>query len=481
MNKDTQYYVANMNRRVFLRNSLYSLGGTALTGLLGQSGINSLIRTPEDLPHFAPKVKRIIYLFQSGAPSQLELFDYKPKLKELFGQELPASVRGEQRVTGMTAYQRSFPLAMGDFNFKQWGNSGAWLSDLLPYHQEIADEVCFIKSMHTDAINHDPAVTFIQTGSQQAGRPSMGSWLSYGLGSENENLPSFVVLLSRGYNTGGQPLYAKLWGNGFLPSETQGVMFRSGDEPVLYLNDPAGMDRASRARMLGYLEKLHEMQYEATQDPNIQSKIAQYEMAFRMQMSVPETIDISNEPDYIFDLYGPDSRKPGTYAYNCLLARKLAESGVRFIQLYHQDWDMHGGLPGLIKELARETDQPSAALLKDLKQRGMLEDTLIIWGGEFGRGCYSQGKLTPDNYGRDHHPRCFTVWMAGGGIKKGISYGETDDFGYNIIKNPVHVHDFQATVMHLLGIDHEKFTHKFQGRRYRLTDVHGKVVRDILS
>ena len=480
MKKDAQYFTASMNRRVFLQNSLYNLGATALTGLLGQSGMN-LLNGSNDLPHFAPKVKRVIYLFQSGAPSQLELFDHKPKLKKHFGEELPASVRGNQRVTGMTAHQRSFPLAMGDFTFKQYGNSGAWLSDLLPYHREIVDDVCFIKSMHTEAINHDPAVTFIQTGSQQAGRPSMGSWLSYGLGSENENLPAFVVLLSRGANQGGQPLYAKLWGNGFLPSENQGVMFRSGDDPVLYLSHPAGMDRASRQRMLGYLEQLHDLQYERTKDKNIQSKIAQYEMAFRMQMSVPETIDISNEPDYIFEQYGPESRIPGTYAYNCLLARKLAEAGVRFIQLYHQDWDMHGGLPRLIKDLTKETDQPSAALLKDLKQRGMLEDTLIIWGGEFGRGCYSQGKLTPDNYGRDHHPRCFTIWMAGGGVKKGMSYGETDEFGYNIIKDPVHVHDFQATVMHLLGIDHERFVHKFQGRRYRLTDVHGHIVKDILT
>ena len=481
MKNGIRHQVDKMNRRVFLRNSLYSLGGTALSGLMGANTLGNLASGNGDLPHFPPKVKRIIYLFQSGAPSQLELFDYKPKLKELFGQELPDSVRGNQRVTGMTAHQRSFPLAMGDYTFKQYGKSGAWVSNLLPYHQQIVDDVCFIKSMHTDAINHDPAVTFIQTGSQQAGRPSMGSWLSYGLGSENDNLPSFVVLLSRGYNTGGQPLYAKLWGNGFLPSENQGVLFRSGDEPVLYLNDPEGMSRESRERMLGYLEKLHELKYAETQDEQIRSRIAQYEMAFRMQVSVPETIDVSNEPDYIFDMYGPDSRKPGTYAYNCLLARKLAESGVRFIQLYHQDWDMHGSLPSLIKELARETDQPSAALLKDLKQRGMLEDTLIIWGGEFGRGCYSQGKLTPDNYGRDHHPRCFTVWMAGGGVKQGISYGQTDDFGYNIVKDPVHVHDFQATVLHLLGINHEKFTHKFQGRRFRLTDVHGHVVKDILS
>jgi len=334
--------------------------------------------------------------------------------------------------------------------------------------------------MHTEAINHDPAVTFVQTGSQQAGRPSIGSWVSYGLGSDNENLPSFVVLLSRGQE-GGQPLYAKLWGNGFLPADHQGVMFRSGHEPVLYLNNPEGMAREDRQKMISYLNKIHAEQYNTLKDEAIKSRIAQYEMAFKMQMSVPETLDVSNEPDYIYDMYGPDAKIPGTYGYNCLLARKLAEKGVRFIQLYHQGWDMHGGLPHLMKRLAKQTDQPSAALLLDLKQRGMLEDTLLIWGGEFGRGCYSQGTLKPDNFGRDHHPRCFTIWMAGGGVKKGITIGETDDFGYNIIKNPVHVHDFQATLMHLLGIHHEQYVYKYQGRRFRLTDVHGHVVKELLA
>ncbi|MEM9919168.1 MAG: DUF1501 domain-containing protein [Bacteroidota bacterium] len=478
--KELNAYLTSLNRRAFMKNSLFSLGSVALSGL-GQPGLlsnQSMANAP--LPHFPPKVKRVIYLHQSGAPSQLELFDYKPLLMKRFGEELPDSVRGNQRVTGMTASQKSFPLALADFNFQQHGQSGAWLSDLLPYHQQIADELCFIKSMHTEAINHDPAITFIQTGSQQAGRPSMGSWLSYGLGSENENMPSFVVLLSRS-NDYDQPLYAKLWGSGFLPSEHQGVLFRSGHEPVLYLNNPEGIDGRSRRRMLDYLKNLHESQYEHTQDPSINSRIAQYEMAYRMQSSVPETLDISKEPDYIFDLYGEAARAPGTFAANCLLARKLAESGVRFIQLYHQGWDQHGSLPSEIKILAKDTDQASAALVTDLKQRGLLEDTLIIWGGEFGRGCYSQGKLTPTNYGRDHHPRCFTIWMAGAGIQKGISYGKTDEFGYNIIENPVHVHDFQATVMHLMGIDHERFVHKYQGRRFRLTDVHGKVVKDILS
>ena len=463
------------NRRLFLQNSLFGLGGIALSKLLNPVSFLSENR----VPHFTPKAKRIIYLFQSGAPSQLELFDYKPKLKEMFGQELPDSVRKGQRVTGMTSEQHSFPLALGDFHFGQYGESHAWISDLMPYHQKIADELCFIKSMHTEAINHDPAITFMQTGSQQAGRPSMGSWISYGLGSENNNLPDFCVLLSRSNNYD-QPLYAKLWNNGFLPSHHQGVMFQSGDEPVLYLNNPAGMSKKDRRRMLDYLNDLHQSQYHATGDESIQARIAQYEMAYRMQSSVPETMDISNEPDYIFDLYGEQSRKAGTFAANCLLARKLVEKGVRFIQLYHQGWDQHGNLPSEIKKLTKDTDQASAALIHDLKQRGLLEDTLVIWGGEFGRGCYSQGKLTPENYGRDHHPRCFTIWMAGAGVKKGMTYGQTDEFGYNIIKDPVHVHDFQATVLHLLGIEHERFVHKFQGRRYRLTDVHGKVIKDLL-
>ena len=482
MKNKFDHMVSGMNRRVFMRNSVLGLGGLAYSSL---NGSTPSLTDPNDilssLPHHNPKVKRVIYLFQSGAPSQIELFDYKPKLREMFGQELPPSVRGNQRVTGMTSNQRTFPIAMGDFKFGQYGESGAWLSEFLPHHQRIVDDICIVKTMHTEAINHDPAVTFVQTGSQQAGRPSMGSWLSYGLGSENENLPSFVVLLSRGRNQGGQPLYAKLWGNGFLPSEHQGVMFRSGDDPVLYLNDPAGMTRESRARMLGSLERLHEHQYEQSGDESIRSRIAQYEMAFRMQMSVPETVDVSKEPDSVFEAYGEKSREPGTYAHNCLLARKLVEKGVRFVQLYHQDWDMHGNLPSMMKMLTKEVDQPSVALLEDLKSRGMLEDTLVIWGGEFGRGAYSQGKLTPTNYGRDHHPRNFTIWMAGAGVKPGITYGETDDFSYNIVKDPVHVHDFQATVMHLMGVDHERFTFRHQGRRYRLTDVHGKLVEGVLA
>jgi Protein of unknown function (DUF1501) len=470
-----------MNRRDFLHGSVLGLGATALGSLLGDNNPLSALGGGEpQLPHFAPKAKRIIYLFQSGAPSQLELFDYKPKLREMFGQELPPSVRGDQRVTGMTSYQKSFPLAFGKFQFKQYGSGGTWLSDLLPYHQQIADEMCVIKTMNTEAINHDPAITFLQTGNQQSGRPSFGSWISYGLGSENKNLPAFCVLLSRSNNFD-QPLYAKLWNNAFLPSEHQGVMFRSGDDPILYLKDPQGMDKVSRRDMLDALEKLHKNQVEQTLDDDLNSRIAQYEMAYRMQTSVPETLDISKEPDSIFELYGENARKPGTYAANCVLARKLIENDVRFVQLYHQGWDQHGNLPSEIKKIAKDVDQASAALILDLKQRGLLEDTLVIWGGEFGRGCYSQGKLTPDNFGRDHHPRCYSIWMAGAGVKKGMSYGETDEFGYNIIKDPVNIHDFQATVMHLMGIDHERFNFKFQGRRYRLTDVEGKVVKGVLS
>ena len=468
-----------MNRREFLtRSSLAGIGVAALSSLMPGSLLANGNRP--SLPHFFPKAKRVVFLFQSGGPSQLDLFDYKPKLMEMFGEELPPSIRGDQRLTGMTSNQRSFPLAMGKTKFQQYGKSRAWISDLMPYTAEIADELCFIKSMHTEAINHDPAITFFQTGSQQAGRPSMGSWLSYGLGSENQNLPAFVVLLSKG-RKGDQPLYAKLWGNAFLPSEHQGVVFRSGDNPVHYLNNPAGIDDHSRRRILDHLGRLHENQIERVMDEEINSRIAQYEMAYRMQSSVPETLDVSSEPDHIYEMYGEDSRKPGTYAANCLLARRLLEKDVRFVQLYHQGWDQHGNLPKDIKRMAKSVDQPSAALIKDLKQRGLLDETLVVWGGEFGRTNYSQGRLTPENFGRDHHPRCFTMYMAGAGIKKGFTYGETDEFGYNIVSNPVHVHDLQATILHLMGVDHEKFTFKSQGRRFRLTDVSGRVVNEILS
>ena len=426
-----------------------------------------------------PKAKRIVYLFQSGGPSQLDLYDYKPKLKDLQGQDLPESVRKGQRLTGMSAQQSTLPMASSIFNFQQYGQCRAWVSDLMPYTAKVVDDLCFIKSMFTDAINHDPAITFFQTGSQLPGRPSIGSWLSYGLGSDNEDLPSFVVLVSK--NASGQPLYARLWGNGFLPSRHQGVQFRSGKDPVLYLNNPEGYDGEDRAAMLGYLTELNKLQYETYGDPEINTRIAQYEMAYRMQTSVPEITDLSDEPDEVFEMYGKDSRDPGTYAANCLLARRLLERDVKFVQLYHQGWDQHLFLPDGIRNQCRSTDQATAALVTDLKRRGLLDDTLVIWGGEFGRTVYSQGKLTPSNYGRDHHPRCFTMWMAGAGVKPGFTYGETDDVGYNIIKDPVHVHDFQATLLHLMGIDHEKLVFRHQGRRFRLTDVHGTLVNDILT
>jgi len=472
----------NFNRREFLRKSGMGLGAMALSSLLNPlGGASSLSTAQPDLlgsTHFAPKAKRVVYLFQSGGPSQLETFDYKPLLRKMNGEDLPDSVRQGQRLTGMSAGQSSLPLAGSKFGFSQYGKCRAWVSDLLPYTSQIVDDLCFIKSMHTEAINHDPAITFFQTGSQQAGRPSIGAWLSYGLGSDNENLPGFIVLVSK--NAGGQPLYARLWGNAFLPSRHQGVQFRSGKDPVLFLNDPNGFHRKDRAKMLDYLQQLNEVQNEAYGDPELTNRIAQYEMAFRMQTSVPDVTDLSDEPDWVFDMYGPDSRNPGTYAANCLLARRLLEKDVKFVQLYHQGWDQHLDLPNGIKNQCKKTDQASAALVKDLKQRGLLEDTLVVWGGEFGRTNYSQGKLTPTNYGRDHHPRCFTMWMAGGGVKPGFTYGETDDFGYNIVQDPVHVHDFQATLMHLMGIDHERLTFKHQGRRYRLTDVEGHVVKDIL-
>jgi len=475
-----------VSRREFLSKSTLGIGSVALASLLDplrgvasvpDGGVNNGLLKQL---HFAPKAKRVIYLFQSGGPSQMELFDYKPLLNRRKGEELPDSVRGGQRLTGMTSHQKSFPMAGSIFDFKQHGQSGAWVSELMPHTASIADELCFVKSMYTEAINHDPAITFFQTGSQQNGRPSIGSWVSWGLGSDNQNLPSFCVLLSRG-REGDQPLYAKLWGSGFLPSLHQGVQFRSGKDPVLYLNDPPGIKKNSRRRMLDYLKELHQIQYEKVKDPEISSRIAQYEMAYRMQTSVPETMDIAKEPDYIYDMYGPESRIPGTYSANCLLARRLIERDVKFVQLYHQGWDQHGNLPNDIKIQCKSTDQASAALIMDLKQRGLLEDTLVIWGGEFGRTNYSQGRLTEDNYGRDHHPRCFTIWMAGGGVKKGLTYGSTCDFGYNIAENPVHVHDFQATLMYLMGVDHEKLTFKHQGRRFRLTDVHGEVVHDLLA
>jgi hypothetical protein len=472
----------NYSRRDFLTKTSLGLGALTFSSLLnplGLIGSNGPGKGALGQPHFAPRAKRVIYLFQSGAPAQHDLFDYKPLLNQMNGQDLPESVRGGQRLTGMSAGQSVLPLAGSQFEFKQRGQSGAWVSELMPYTAQIADELCFVKSMYTEAINHDPAITFLQSGSQFPGRPSIGAWLSYGLGTDNENLPAFVVLVTK--NKTGQPLYARLWGNGFLPPEHQGVQFRAGKDPVLYLANPPGVDGRDRRRQLDHLAELQQAQYSEYEDPEILARMAQYEMAYRMQTSVPEVMDVEGEPDHIYDLYGPDSRIPGTYAANCLLARRLIERDVKFVQLYHQGWDQHGDLPKNIATQCKETDQGSAALIMDLKQRGLLEDTLVVWGGEFGRTSYSQGQLTRDNYGRDHHPRCFTIFMAGAGVKKGFTYGATDDFGYNVIENPVHVHDFQATLMHLLGIDHERFTYKYQGRRFRLTDVHGHVVKDLLA
>ncbi|MEX0727141.1 MAG: DUF1501 domain-containing protein [Planctomycetaceae bacterium] len=469
-------------RREFLQRFGMGVGGYALAEMLNQSQSASAAQDVDrgvlDQPHFAPKAKRIIYLFQSGAPSHLDLYDYKPLLNEKHGEQLPESVRGNQRLTAMSGNQSSIPLVGSPFKFTQHGQGGAWFSETLPHIAGIADKLCVVNSMYTEAINHGPGVTFLQTGTQIAGRPSFGAWLSYGLGQENANLPSFVVLITKG--KGGQPLGAHLWGSGFIASKHQGVLFRAAEDPVLYLRNPAGIDAASRRKLLDRLQELHEHQFSSTPDAEIQSRIANYEMAFRMQESIPEATDTSKEPQHVLDMYGPDVGTPGTFAANCLLARRLAERGARFIQLYHQDWDHHGNILGGIPALCKETDQPSAALIKDLEQHGLLEDTLVVWGGEFGRTNYCQGKIQP-NFGRDHHPRCFSIWLAGGGVKAGSVYGKSCEYGYNIAENGVHVHDLHATLLHLLGIDHERLTYKFQGRRYRLTDVHGKVVEGVLA
>ena len=476
---------AGLSRRHFLNRFGMGLGGIALAHLMNPlNGVTAELAQPGhggvlSSLHFPAKAKRVIYLFMAGGPSQLETFDYKPLLNQRNGEDLPESVRMGQRLTGMSGNQAVLPLAGSIYKFQQYGKAAAWVSELLPHTSKVVDDLCFIRSMYTEAINHDPAITFMQTGSQLSGRPSFGSWMSYGLGTDNENLPAFVVLITPGKVD--QPLYARLWGSGFLPSEYQGVQFRAGKEPVLHLANPAGVSPESRRLMLDRLREVQEFERSEFGDPELDARIAQYEMAFRLQTSVPDVVDNSKEPESVFELYGPDSRKPGTFAANCLLARRLAERGVKFIQLYHQGWDQHGNLPKGITTQCRETDQPAAALITDLKQRGLLEDTLVIWGGEFGRTNYSQGKLTSTDYGRDHHPRCFTIWMAGGGVKAGTVFGETCEFGYNVIKNPVHVHDFHATMLRLLGIDHERLTFKYQGRRFRLTDVFGKVVEEVIA
>ncbi|MBL8848496.1 MAG: DUF1501 domain-containing protein [Planctomycetaceae bacterium] len=488
MNPLQQLHLAQTRRQFFGR-AAAGIGTAALASLLnpqlfaGTTG--DVAGAPGALSqlHFPAKAKRVIYLFMSGGPSHIDLFDYKPKLKELNGTDLPAEIRMGQRITGMTAGQKSFPCAAPIFQFAQHGESGAWVSELLPNIAKITDRIAIVKSMHTEAINHDPAITFIQTGSQQPGRPSFGAWLSYGLGADSANLPAFIVMISQGSgNKTDQPIFSRLWGSGFIPSQHQGVRFRSGDDPVLYLSNPPGIDAESRRRMLDGIGQLNGLAAESVGDPEINTRIAQYEMAYRMQTSVPDLTDLSDEPQHVIDMYGiKDDGVDGGFARNCLLARRMAERGVRFIQLMHRGWDQHGSLPMQIRGQCKDVDQPSAALIEDLAQRGLLDETLVIWGGEFGRTVYSQGALTADNYGRDHHGRCFSMWLAGGGIKPGVTWGETDDYCYNIVKDPVHIHDLNATALNCLGIDHTRLIYRFQGRDYRLTDVHGELVPGILA
>jgi hypothetical protein len=474
-----------LNRRIFLGRTGGALGSVALGSLLAGSTSHATEAQPlglAGLPHHAPKAKRVIYLFQSGAPSQMDLFDPKPEMEKHRGEDLPASIRMGQRLTTMTSGQSKFPVAPSMFKFQQHGESGMWLSELMPKMAEVADDFCMIRSLHTEAINHDPAITFFQTGAQLAGRPSIGSWLSYGLGSENKDLPAYVVLTSFGSGRpDDQPLYDRLWGSGFLSSQHQGVKLRNKGDAVLYLSNPPGLDTATRRGTLDRLAALNQQHFATVGDPEIEARISQYEMAFRMQTSVPGLLDLSQETAATLEMYGPDVKRPGSYAANCLLARRMAERDVRFVQLFHMGWDHHGGLPNAIKGQCRDTDQATAALIHDLKQRDMLKDTLIVWGGEFGRTIYSQGQLTPTDYGRDHHPRCFTMLLAGAGIKAGQTYGETDDYCYNITRDPVHVHDLNATLLHVLGIDHTKLTFRYQGRDFRLTDIHGEVVHKLLS
>jgi uncharacterized protein (DUF1501 family) len=473
-------------RRQFFGRTTTGIGTAALASLLAEDArAGDDLKTSGALPklHFAPKAKRVIYLFMSGGPSHIDLFDYKPKLKEHFGQDLPASIRMGQRITGMTSGQKTLPVAPTIFKFAQHGKAGTWVSELLPNIATIADEMAVVKSLNTEAINHDPAITYIQTGSQQPGRPSLGAWLSYGIGSLSKNLPAFVVQISQGSgNKTDQPIFSRLWGSGFLPSQHQGVRFRSGSDPVLYLSNPDGVDAESRRTMLDAVAELNNQAADVFGDPEISTRIEQYEMAFRMQASVPELTDLSKEPKKVLEEYGIDgSNTDGGFARNCLLARRMVERGVRFVQLMHRGWDQHGALPQQIRGQCKDVDKPSAALVKDLRRLGMLDDTLVIWGGEFGRTVYSQGALTKTDYGRDHHGRCYTMWMAGGGAKPGITYGETDDYCYNIVQDPVHIHDWNATILRLLGIDHTRLTFKFQGRDYRLTDVHGNVVKGLLA
>lgn len=477
-------------RRQFFSKALAGVGSTIGLAALSSMESPSLFGAPSlsspagllGAPHFAPRAKRVIYLFMSGAPSQLDLFDYKPKMQEYYDKELPETIRDGQRLTTMTSGQARFPIAPSIFKFQRHGPAGAWISELLPHTAAIADRLCIVKSMYTEAINHDPAITFIQTGSQQPGRPSMGAWLSYGLGQMNSNLPAFVVMQATWTGRkSAQALFNRLWGAGFLSAEHQGVTLRSIGDPVLYLSNPPGVAPTTRRAMLDGLAKLNRKLAEKTGDPETHARIAQYEMAYRMQTSVPELTDISGEPQEVLDMYGPEVQTPGTFASSCLKARRMIERDVRFVQIFHRGWDQHGSLPNDIRNQCSDVDQPTAGLIKDLEQRGLLDDTLVIWGGEFGRTIYCQGGLSKDNYGRDHHPRCFTIWMAGGGVKGGIVHGETDDFSYNITSDPVHIHDLNATILHLLGIDHERLTFPLQGRDFRITDVHGKVIHELLA
>ncbi len=477
----------SITRRRFFSGAVNTIGAALGTAALADGLPTSLLtralgdEARRPMPHFAPKAKRVIYLHMEGGPSQLDLFDYKPGLYDLFDKDLPDSVRNGQRLTGMTSGQSRFPVAPSAFRFTRHDNrgDGLWLSELLPHLGTVANELCMVRSVHTDAINHEPAITFMQTGTQQPGRPSLGSWLSYGLGSGNRNLPTFVVMITQGFGNM-QALAARFWGSGFLPSEHQGCKLRSSGDPVLYLKDPPGVTPTDRRAMLDLAHALDADEKARTLDPEIDARIAQQEMAFRMQTSVPELVDLSGESEETFALYGENAKKPGTFASSCLLARRLAERGVRCIQLYMRGWDQHGSLPGEMRKQAEAVDQPIAALLKDLRRRGLLDETLVVFGGEFGRTVYSQGSLSRDNYGRDHHPRCFSMWLAGGGIRPGTVWGETDDFSYNIVRDPVHVHDLHATILHLLGFDHERLTYRHEGRDFRLTDVAGKVVKGIL-
>lgn len=485
-------YALTETRRHFFGRCATGIGAAALASVLNPKLFADSTPAPNhEVPrslgaltglHHAPTAKRVIWLFMADGPSQMDLFDYKPQMQEWFDKDLPDSVRNGQRITTMTSGQTRFPIAPSIFKFNQHGKNGTWVSELLPHTGSIVDDISLVKTMQTEAINHDPAITFIQTGSQLPGRPSMGAWVSYGIGSPNEDLPAFVVLHSRwSSKAASQALFSRLWGSGFLPTRHQGVALRSSGDPVLYLSNPAGVDAAGRRRMLDALAQLNQKRQAAVGDPEIVARIAQYEMAFRMQTSVPELIDTAQEPQHVLDLYGPDVKEPGTFAYNCLLARRLAERGVRFTQVYIRGWDHHGNLVPTIRPQTKDIDQACAGLINDLKQRGLLDDTLVVWGGEFGRTVYSQGQLTKENYGRDHHPRNFCMWLAGGGVKAGLDYGQTDDFSYNVVEKPVHVHDLNATILHCLGIDHERLSYRFQGRDFRLTDVHGQVVRDILA